>query len=206
MDLWFERELSALLPVLHVHAFRLTRRNRQWADDLVQDTVVNAILGSHRFTQGTNMRAWLKTIMRHVFSDHLKAINRERVNISLDDDPDFAEALASVPPDISGLLLDDADRLLSLLPEEQRQAVVLTCVHGMSVDDAADQLGVPAGTIKTRIHRARVRMTKALQADKLPARTHNVRSHCPMTVSVNDPVSRYPEDKSLPAGRKIVRP
>lgn len=206
MDLWFEQELSALLPVLHVHAFRLTRCNRQWADDLVQDTVVNAIIGSHRFTQGTNMRAWLKTIMRHVFSNHLAVIDRERGNISLDDDPDFAEALASVPPDISGLLLDDADRLLSLLPEEQRQAVVLTCVHGMSVDDAAEQLGVPVGTIKTRIHRARIRMTKALQADNLPARTHNVRSHCPMTVSVTDPVYRYPESKSLPASRKMVRP
>lgn len=206
MDLWFEQELSALLPVLHVHAFRLTRRNRQWADDLVQDTVVNAILGSHRFTQGTNMRAWLLTIMRHVFCGHLKAISREKGNISLDDDVELAEALAAVPPDLAGLLLDDANRLLSLLPENQRQAVMLTCVHGMSVDDAAEQLGVPTGTIKTRIHRARVRMTKALQADKLPARTHNVRSHCPMTVSVTDSVYKYPESKSLPAGRKMVRP
>lgn len=170
METWFEDELSNLLPLLNFYARRLTLRRKELAEDLVQDTVEQALTGWSKFTRGTNMRAWLFTIMRHTYFRYRDKEKAEAGFTSWDEE-DAAPTLPSVPPNIAGLLWEDGCRLLSILSPEHRKAILLTCVHGLSVEEAAELLGIGVGTVKSRVHRARLKMAKALDANLIPPRT-----------------------------------
>jgi RNA polymerase sigma-70 factor (ECF subfamily) len=145
------------IPALRVFARSLTG-SRVDADDLVQDTLVRAISSAASYTPGTNMRAWLFTIMRNRFYNEQVKRVRER--------PGLADCVSGEPvsPDgqywhVRGLEIEAA---LLALPQAYREAVTLVLVTGASYQSAADICGVDIGTIKSRINRGRKLLQVAL--------------------------------------------
>jgi RNA polymerase sigma-70 factor (ECF subfamily) len=145
------------IPALRLFARSLTGRYGD-ADDLVQDTLVRAISSAHSYTPGTNMRAWLFTIMRNRFYNDRVKLARER--------PGAEDCISSVPttPErqywhVRGREIEAA---LMGLPQAYREAVMLVLVTGESYQSAAEILGCDIGTIKSRINRGRRLLQTAL--------------------------------------------
>jgi len=150
-------DLIAALPSLRAFALSLTG-NGDRADDLVQDTIVRAWGNLHRFQDGTNLQAWLFTILRnHFYSQH-----RKRQREVEDVDGFYAAALISIPDQNARLDLQDFQRALMKLPLDQREALLLVGAQGFSYEEAAVICGCAMGTIKSRISRARARLAELL--------------------------------------------
>ncbi|WP_299650805.1 RNA polymerase sigma factor [uncultured Jannaschia sp.] len=148
------------LPALRAFALSLTR-NGATADDMVQDTVVKAWTNMDKFQPGTNMRAWLFTILRNTYYSSRRKLNRE-----VADPEGTMVAGLSVKPDHDGHLnLTDFKKVFETLPDEQREALILVGASGFSYEEAADMCGVAIGTIKSRANRGRARLTELLQLD-----------------------------------------
>lgn len=159
----FGDALVALLPRLRVQALALTR-NRADADDLVQAAVTNALAAKANFIPGTNLGAWLYRILRNRF---LSDRRRARETVELDDAP--AASLASLPRQEGNLALKELRRHLGRLPPDQRAALIMVSVQGLSYQEVADALGCPVGTAKCRVFRARRQLeTWLLGADDQP--------------------------------------
>ncbi len=151
-------ELVTHLPALRAFALSLTR-NRATADDMMQDTVLKAWSNMDKFQAGTNMRAWLFTILRNNFYSSRRKLNREVADV----DNVFSDNL-SVKPDHDGRLqMADFKKALNQLPDEQREALILVGASGFAYEEAADMCGVATGTIKSRVNRARAKLTELLQ-------------------------------------------
>jgi RNA polymerase sigma-70 factor (ECF subfamily) len=154
----FEDEALAYLDRLYSAALRLTR-NPASAEDLVQDTYLKALRFSHRYTRGTNLRAWLFTILHNTFRNARRGEGRDPVDI----DSERVELAASDTPAIdapdAALLREtlDADLKAALddLPEAFRQAVWLRDVEEFSYAEIASIVAVPVGTVMSRISRGR---------------------------------------------------
>ncbi|SDZ57825.1 RNA polymerase sigma-70 factor, ECF subfamily [Jannaschia faecimaris] len=153
-------EMLEHLPALRAFALSLTR-NGATADDMVQDTVVKAWTNIEKFQIGTNMRAWLFTILRNTYYSSRRKSNRE---VS---DPDgIMTNSLSVKPDHDGHLnLTDFRKAFETLPDEQREALILVGAAGHSYEDAAEICGVAVGTIKSRANRGRAKLTELLGLD-----------------------------------------
>ncbi len=153
----FEREALPLMRQLHATAYRLTR-NAADAEDLVQETYLRAFRAFAGYTPDTNIRAWLFTILYRLRTDGLRKAGRSPQTIELvDDGPAVAppqEALAGGQEDIV--------RALDHLPEVFRTAVVLRDIQDFSYGQMAKILGVPTGTVMSRIHRGRALLRRAL--------------------------------------------
>ncbi|HEY4135687.1 MAG TPA: sigma-70 family RNA polymerase sigma factor [Alphaproteobacteria bacterium] len=146
--------LVAEIPYLRRYARALTR-NVSSADDLVQDGLVRAIASIHHFEAGTNLRAWMLTIMHNVFMDDTRKAKRSR-----DGNHEAEERLSGLytrPSQLANLELNDLQAALSGLPEEQRHTLILVALEDMSYEEAARVTGVPIGTIRSRLPRARTR-------------------------------------------------
>jgi RNA polymerase sigma-70 factor (ECF subfamily) len=145
------------IPALRLFARSLTGRYGE-ADDLVQDTLVRAIASASSYSAGTNMRAWLFTIMRNHFYNTRIKLNRER--------PGTEMCVADTPsvPDTQywHLRCREVEAALMALPQAYRESVVLVLVSGESYQVAADILEVDIGTIKSRINRGRRLLQTAL--------------------------------------------
>ncbi|MEL6450014.1 MAG: RNA polymerase sigma factor [Pseudomonadota bacterium] len=153
-------ELLTHLPALRAFALSLTR-NRATADDMMQDAVLKAWSNIDKYQRGTNMRAWLFTILRNNFYTSRRKLNREVADI----DNVFSDTL-SVKPDHDGRLqMMDFKQALNTLPDEQREALILVGASGFSYDDAAEMCGVATGTIKSRVNRARAKLTELLHLE-----------------------------------------
>ncbi len=151
-------ELVTHLGVLRAFALNLTRNDAS-ADDLVQDTVVKAWKNIDRFEEGTNMRAWLYTILRNTFYSNYRKRRRE----VQDSEGHFAATL-SVKPDHDGrLAMDDFMVAFNQLRDEQREALTLVGASGFAYHEAAEMCGVATGTMKSRVNRARARLAELLQ-------------------------------------------
>jgi RNA polymerase sigma-70 factor (ECF subfamily) len=150
-------EMLAAIPSLRAFAYSLTN---DWtrADDLVQDTIVRAWGAMDRFERGTNLSAWLFTILRNLFYSQYRKRRREI------DDPDgsYAAKLKVVPDQQSHIDFEDMRAALTLIPTDQREALLLVAAEGLSYEDAAQITGVAIGTIKSRVNRARVRLAALL--------------------------------------------
>jgi RNA polymerase sigma-70 factor (ECF subfamily) len=146
------------LPAMRAFAASLTR-NSAAADDLVQDTIVKAWKNFDKFQEGTNLRAWLFTILRNTFYSDLRKKKREVE----DADGVMAETLSEKPHHDGRLALADFERVFSELPVEQREALILVGASGMSYEEAAETCGVAIGTIKSRINRGRAKLTELLE-------------------------------------------
>jgi RNA polymerase sigma-70 factor (ECF subfamily) len=151
-------ELVAHLPAMRAFALSLTR-NASAADDLVQDTVVKAWSHFDRFEVGTNMRAWLFTILRNTFY----STRRRTVREVSDSDGALVGALAEKPEHDGRLQYADFVRAFQQLPDEQREALALVGALGHSYEEAAEMTGVAVGTVKSRANRARARLAQILQ-------------------------------------------
>jgi RNA polymerase sigma-70 factor (ECF subfamily) len=153
----FEQALVAAIP--HLRAFaRSFANDTARADDLVQETLVKAWNGRESFEPGTNFRAWLFTILRNVYFSQHRKLRREV------DDPDeqYQNSLAALPEQHGHLDLADFRAALSTLPSDQREALLLVGAEGFSYEEAAEICGCAIGTIKSRVNRARTRLTEIL--------------------------------------------
>jgi RNA polymerase sigma-70 factor (ECF subfamily) len=131
------------------------------ADDLVQDTFLRAIVSYDSFRPGTNLAAWLTTILRNRFREDYRKRQREVEDV----DGYYAERQKSEPEQIARFQLAEFRVAFETLPPEQRRALSLVGASGLSYDDAAALCGCAAGTIKSRVHRARSRLADLLSID-----------------------------------------
>ncbi len=155
-----KEELIDHLPALRAFALSLSR-NGSAADDLVQDTLVKAWSNFDRFQPGTNLRAWLFTILRNTFYTGRRKAKREVADV----DGTFAAGLAEKPAHDGRLQLQDFRRAFQQLADEQREALILVGASGFSYEEAAEMCGVAIGTIKSRANRGRVRLAELLQLE-----------------------------------------
>jgi len=169
----FEALLTPILQMAYGTAVRLTR-SRTDADDLVQDAALLAFRAFGTFQRGTNFKAWFFRILTNAFYSRHRKDKHEKANLSTDDLPALylyhktAEAgLAGPENDPASALLDrlDADRVgeaLDQLPEEYRAAAILYFVDDLSYQQIAEALHCPVGTVRSRLHRGRRMLQKAL--------------------------------------------
>jgi RNA polymerase sigma-70 factor, ECF subfamily len=152
-------DLVAAIPNMRAFAISLCG-NRDRADDLVQETLVKAWNHLDSFEQGTNLKAWLFTILRNAYFSELRKSKREVA----DSDGALAARL-SVPAEQQGHLeLMDLNNALAQLPPDQREALILVGAEGFSYEDAATISGCAVGTVKSRVNRARAKVTELLKA------------------------------------------
>jgi RNA polymerase sigma-70 factor (ECF subfamily) len=150
-------EIVDHLPSLRAFAMSLTR-NSATADDIVQDTVVKAWSNIDKFEPGTNMRAWLFTILRNTYY----SLHRKRGREVADIDGDYAAQLSEKPHHDGRLALDDFRTAFAQLPDEQREALILVGASGFSYEEAAEMCGCAIGTIKSRANRGRTRLAELM--------------------------------------------
>ncbi|MGH8229019.1 MAG: sigma-70 family RNA polymerase sigma factor [Steroidobacteraceae bacterium] len=151
-------EMVSLVPQLHTFARSLCRDGVR-ADDLVQEALLRAFNNIQRFTPGTNLKAWLFTIVRNEHYSQLRRRKFEAHDISADQLPE-----PSVPPDHDGELeLRDLNRALAVLSAGQRAALILVSASGFSYEEAASICGCAVGTIKSRVARARSALIAMLE-------------------------------------------
>ena len=154
-------ELVSHLPALRAFALSLTRSGAS-ADDLVQDTIVKAWTNMDKFQTGTNLRAWLFTILRNTFYSARRKTKRE---VS-DSDGIHAARLTTRPDHDGRLALRDFRAAFEQLPDEQREALLLVGASGFSYEEVADMTGVAIGTVKSRANRGRRKLTELLQLEE----------------------------------------
>src|SRR5215217_8614183 len=149
--------MLAAVPSLRAFAISLIGDAHR-ADDLVQDTILRAWANLDRFEVGTNLNAWLFTILRNGFySQHRK--KRREVE---DPDGSYAGRLWAPPEQHAKCDVQDMLKALAKLPVEHREALLLVVAEGLSYEDAAHVCGVPVGTIKSRVNRARAGLARLL--------------------------------------------
>jgi RNA polymerase sigma-70 factor (ECF subfamily) len=154
--------------VPHLDAvFRLAlwlTRDRDQAQDLVQETCAQALQSFHRFTPGTNARAWVLTILRHVRSNRLRQQGRAPVMIDGDDELEGLPAIETTPQHLTDQDVLDA---LATLPAGYQEVVLLADVEELTYKEIATMLEVPLGTVMSRLHRAR-RLLRVALAEHAP--------------------------------------
>lgn len=155
----FADAVAAEIPRLRRFARVLARRGHATADDLVQETLLRAIASRHQFTPGTNLRAWLFAILRNTRNAELRRSMRSPV-LAHDDLPETS---------VSGgqeerQAVRDLAAAFARLPQGQQEALWLVVVEGMDYAEAAEVMGVPIGTVRSRLSRAREALKLALDA------------------------------------------
>jgi RNA polymerase sigma-70 factor (ECF subfamily) len=131
------------------------------ADDLVQETFLRALLHIESFQPGTNLAAWLVTILRNLFREQHRKRRREVEDV----DGHYAEMLKTEPEQTARIEFREFLTALAKLPSEQSQALILVGASDLSYEEAAAECGCPAGTIKSRVNRARTRLADMLAVD-----------------------------------------
>ncbi len=172
----FDTEMLKCGASLKAFAISLTG-NVDRAEDLVQETILRALANRHTFEPGTNMPAWLFTILRNFFRSEYRKRKREVE----DADGAHAQTLISQPSQQGYVEFGDFAEKLHALPDDQREALILVGASGFSYDEAALISGCAVGTIKSRVNRARERLTlllseeptRAVPADRDPYGVRN---------------------------------
>ena len=155
--------LVELIPRLRRYARALVG-DRATADDLVQDTLERAWAKLHLYRRGTDLRAWLFTVMHNV---HVNRVRASRVTDTLEDEmPELAQRASQG----DALLVRDLDRGISRLPAEQRAVLLLVTLEEMSYEQVARTLGIPIGTVMSRLSRAREKLRAMMLGQAAPAK------------------------------------
>ena len=154
----FDDEAVRHIDALYSFALKLARA-RDDADDLVSDTMLRAFQRWEQYRLGTNMRAWLFTILYHAFVSRKRRIDAREVQPLEDEDGrEIFEAVGDADPESTfydSFLDEDIVAAIQRLPDEYRDAVVMSDLHGLKYAEIAQVLGVPEGTIKSRLFRGR---------------------------------------------------
>jgi RNA polymerase sigma-70 factor, ECF subfamily len=145
------RDIEAEIPRLRRYARALTR-DVVTADDLVQDCLTRALGKLHLWQDGTDIRAWLFTILHNQYVNHIRRAVREGSTVGLNESEPL---LSRAPQQGKRLELRDLERALAKLPEEQRMVILLVGLEGMRYEEVAAILDVPVGTIRSRLSRGR---------------------------------------------------
>ena len=155
------KRLVELIPRLRRYARALVGE-RSSADDLVQDTLERAWAKLHLYRRGTDLRAWLFTVMHNV---HVNRVRATRVSDPLEDEmPELAQR--GTQPD--ALLVRDLDRAIARLPADQRAVLLLVTLEELSYEEVARTLGIPIGTVMSRLSRAREKL-RAMMLGQTPS-------------------------------------
>jgi RNA polymerase sigma-70 factor, ECF subfamily len=150
-------DLLAVIPNLRAFAVSLCGKIDH-ADDLVQETLVKAWMNIGSFVEGTNLRAWLFTILRNIYYSEYRKRRREIA----DPDGAFAAKLSTGPAQSGHMDMLDFRAALQELPDDQREALILIGASGLSYEEAAGICGCAIGTMKSRVNRARNRLAEVL--------------------------------------------
>jgi len=159
----FTRALMSTAPSLRAFAISLSG-NVDRADDLVQETLMRAWANHASFQEGTNLNAWLFTILRNLFTSEYRKRKREVE----DGDGDYAARLSSPAAQEGHVALHEMRQALAELPADQREAVLLVGASGFSYEEAAEICDGAVGTIKSRVNRARARLASLLFDKAIP--------------------------------------
>lgn len=182
--------IEAEIPRLRRYARALTR-DAVTADDLVQDCVTRALGKLHLWQEGSDLRAWLFTILHNQYVNYIRRAVREGAAVALNE----AEPMLSRAPQQSRRLeLRDLERAIARLPEEQRAVILLVGLEGMRYEEVAAVLGVPVGTIRSRLSRGREalrRLTGSVLEDQADPAAGESKSRCERV--------RYSRRPSVPA-------
>lgn len=162
----FGEEAIQHLDTLYRAALRLARDPVE-AEDLVQDTYQRALRYQHSYQPGTNMKAWLFAIMRNLFWDRFKGGRPEDVSLDGDGEVSLYDTLSdpTALPEaevLDRIAAEEVVRAVESLPELHREVVLLVDVEGFSYREAAEVMGVPIGTVMSRLHRARRQLQRSL--------------------------------------------
>ena len=137
---------------------RALTRNLARSDDLAQDTLARAIAKEHLWQPGTNLRAWLFTLMHN---QHVNNVRRTAASLTVELDAVSSSLMATTDP-TSSRQPRELDRALSQLPDEQRQTILLVGPEGMSYQEAAEIFNVPVGTVRSRLSRGRDNLSRLM--------------------------------------------
>jgi RNA polymerase sigma-70 factor (ECF subfamily) len=154
--------ILATVPSLRAFAISLCG-NVDRADDLVQETLLRALANIGSFEPGSNMPAWLFTILRNLFRSEYRKRRREVE----DADGIYAQTLKSQPEQSGHVEFQEFRAALGHLPPDQREALILVGASGFSYEEAAEICGCAVGTIKSRVNRARARLADMLSIESM---------------------------------------
>jgi RNA polymerase sigma-70 factor, ECF subfamily len=158
------RLIEAEIPRLRRYARVLLRRRPDAADDLVQDTILRGIEKMHLFASGTNLRAWLFTVMHNQYVNSIRRATRHGHEIEVE-----KVHLSAPATQTASLELRDLERAIDRLPDEQRITLLLIGLEGMKYEEVAQICNVPIGTVRSRLSRAREELRRMLDgADDEP--------------------------------------
>ncbi|MGQ9367430.1 sigma-70 family RNA polymerase sigma factor [Azospirillum sp. ST 5-10] len=156
------RLIEPVIPALRRYARSLTR-DRAAADDLVQDCLERVISRWHQWRRDASVRTWMFAILHNLAANRRRDIRRRREEVAVDD---ADEALLGRPPtQEAALRYRDLGRALATLPEEQRSVLLLVSVEDLSYAEVATVLGIPIGTVMSRLARAREKLLRAVEDD-----------------------------------------
>ena len=167
-------EIEAHILSLRRYA-RALNHNQPDAEDLVQEALTRALDRADRFQAGTNLRAWLLTILHNVHINHVRSRTSRSVEVLTDD---MIGQLGVAARQDGHVALHDLARALDTLPPGQRQVILLVGVEGMTYDEVATILDIPMGTVMSRLSRARTalreRLEPAHEGETEPKRTNDI--------------------------------
>jgi RNA polymerase sigma-70 factor, ECF subfamily len=147
----FRQLVEQEIPRLRRYARALTR-SAERADDLVQDTLLRALSKAHLWQPGTDLRAWLFTVMHNQHVNLVRRAMRDEGAVDIDQ---LSSSLVATTDPTASRQLHELDRALGCLPEEQRAVILLVGLEGMSYEAASEVLNVPIGTVRSRLSRGR---------------------------------------------------
>ena len=161
----FRTQLESLLPRLRQYALVLTKESAA-ADDLVQSTVLRALENAHLWIPGSDLRAWLFTIMHNFFVSDVRRKARSPVVLM----STVVERQPKLPDQESRMTLRDLDRALARLPKAQLELVLMVGLDGVPYEEAGRALGIPLGTVRSRLSRAREMLRVLMGINDRPGR------------------------------------
>jgi RNA polymerase sigma-70 factor (ECF subfamily) len=161
----FGSRLEAQIPRLRRYARALTR-DPTHADDLVQNCLTQAVAKQHLWQYGTDMRAWLFTILHNQHVNDIRRSVREGTVVELEEAP-TSTVLSNA---IASLQLRDLEAAIGKLPQEQRSVILLVGLEGRSYDEVAEIVGVPVSTVRSRLSSGRNRLRRLMDMRKKPPR------------------------------------
>jgi len=158
----FAKLLEVEIPRLRRYARALTRDVTR-ADDLVQSCLTRAVAKQHLWQPGTDLRAWLFTILHNQHVNDVRRSVREGISVAVED---LAPVLTVQSKAIVSLQLRDLEKAIAKLPQEQRQVILLVGLEGMRYEEVAVILGVPVGTVRSRLSRGRDQLRRLMEMDE----------------------------------------